>query len=201
MLTTLPWHVKAAIIGFDCVTFMMKPRPESAKEPEQTAPPGQTASDILMWRSILQVSCLFLFVMTTILSPSVFLSVKNRETTNKALAGVLSQMNHFTWLLIAANENIVSLEHVCYSLQFCFCYASFCVWQEANSDRFLFACNAYVKHSSFIAMFFFPVLLSKALVNGMHMSPYIIPITFSGEIVGMCGILTTIFLDQFISVL
>jgi hypothetical protein len=199
MLVTLPWHLKAAIIGFDCVTFLMKQRQGSSKAPNDTDPRGQTASD--MFRSILQISCLFLFVMVTILSPSLFLSVKHREKTNKALSGVLSQLHHFTWLLIAANENIVSLEHVCYSLQFCFCYASFCVWRDANNDRFLFACNAYVKHSSFIAMFFFPVIFSKALVNGMHMSPYIIPITFSGELVGMSSTLATVVLDQFTSML
>jgi hypothetical protein len=67
------------------------------------------------------------------LSPSIFLSVKNREITNNGLAGVLSLMHLFTWLLVAANENIVSVEHVCHSLQFCFCYASFSVWQSIYS--------------------------------------------------------------------
>jgi hypothetical protein len=50
-------------------------------------------------------------------------------------------------------------------------------------------------------MFFFPVIFSKALVNGMHMSPYIIPITFSGELVGMSSTLATVVLDQFTSML
>jgi hypothetical protein len=45
------------------------------------------------------------------------------------------------------------------------------VWQEACSDRSLYAGNVYVKNSSFVAMFFFPLIFSKALVNGMHMSP------------------------------
>jgi len=195
MFATLPWPLKALIIGFDCVTFMMARR--SADTPEQ----ADAASDILMYRSMLQVSFLYLFVMLMMLSPSVFLSVKNREKTNTCLAGVLSLMHLFTWLLVAANEKIVSKEHVCYSLQFCFCYASFSVWQEACRDRFLFAGNVYVKHSSFMAMFFFPLVFSKALVNGMHMSPYIIPITFSGEIAGMCSRFSTIFLEKFISLL
>ena len=201
MFATLPWPLKALIIGFDCVTFMMARRTESPDTPEQADGRGQTASDILMYKSMLQVSFSYLFVMLLMLSPSVFLSVKNREKTNICLAGVLSLMHLFTWLLVAANENIVSKEHACYSLQFCFCYASFSVWQEAASDRFLFAGNVYVKNSSFMAMFFFPLIFSKALVNGMHMSPYIIPITFSGEIAGMCSRVSTIFLEKFISVL
>jgi hypothetical protein len=201
MFTTLPWHLKALIIGFDCVTFLMTQRQGPPNTPEEPDGRGQTASDTLMYRSMLQVSLLYLFVMLTILSPSVFISVKNREKTNNVLAGVLSLMHYFTWLLIAANEGIVSVEHVCYSLQFCFCYASFSVWQEACSDRSLFAGNVYVKNSSFVAMFFFPLIFSKALVNGMHMSPYIIPITFSGEIAGMCSRFSTIFLEKFISLM
>lgn len=200
MFATLPWPLKALILGFDCVTFMMTQR-ESPDTPEQADGRGQTASDILMYRSMLHVSFFYVFVMFIMLSPSVFLSVKNREKTNIFLAGVLSLMHLFTWLLVAANENIVSVEHVCYSLQFCFCYASFSVWQEASSDRFLLAGNVYVKNSSFVAMFFFPLVFSKALVNGMHMSPYIIPITFSGEIAGMCSRFSTIFLEKFISLL
>lgn len=200
MFATLPWPLKALILGFDCVTFMMTQR-ESPDTPEQADGRGQTASDILMYRSMLHVSFFYVFVMFIMLSPSVFLSVKNREKTNIFLAGVLSLMHLFTWLLVAANENIVSVEHVCYSLQFCFCYASFFVWQEASSDWFLLAGNVYVKNSSFMAMFFFPLVFSKALVNGMHMSPYIIPITFSGEIAGMCSRFSTIFLEKFISLL
>jgi hypothetical protein len=72
---------------------------------------------------------------------------------------------------------------------------------QASSDRFLLAGNVYVKNSSFMAMFFFPLVFSKALVNGMHMSPYIIPITFSGEIAGMCSRFSTVFLEKFISLL
>jgi hypothetical protein len=200
MFATLPWPLKALILGFDCVTFMMTQR-KSPDTPEQADGRGQTASDILMYRSMLQVSLFYLFVMLIMLSPSVFLSVKNREKTNVFLAGVLSLMHLFTWLLVAANENMVSVEHVCYSLQFCFCYASFSVWQEASSDRFLLAGNVYVKNSSFMAMFFFPLVFSKALGNGMHMSPYIIPITFSGEIAGMCSRFSTVFLEKFISLL
>lgn len=183
------------------MTFLMTQRQGPPNTPEEPDVRGQTASDILMYRSMLQVSLLYLFVMLIILSPSVFLSVKNREKTNNVLAGVLSLMHYFTWLLIVANEGIVSVEHVCYSLQFCFCYASFSVWQEACNDRSLFAGNVYVKNSSFVAMFFFPLIFSKALFNGMHMSPYIIPITFSGEIAGMCSRFSTIFLEKFISLL
>jgi hypothetical protein len=49
-----------------------------------------------MYRSMLQVSLFYLCVMLTILSPSVFLSIKNRENTNNVLPGVLSLMHYFT---------------------------------------------------------------------------------------------------------
>lgn len=192
MLATLPWPLKAFILAFDCFTFLIK-RPEvSPTTHEQT---GQ------MFRTMLQVSSLFFLVMITTLSPSVFISVKNREKTNTVLAGVLAQMTHFTYFLFAASENMVSTEHICYILQFCFCYACFCVWDKTRSDPYLFAGNMYVKNSHLLAMFFFPLIFSKALVNGMHMSPYIIPITFSGEVVGMSSILSTGLLEKFIAVL
>lgn len=191
MPTTLPWHLKAGIIGFDCVTFLMKPQREEAD--------SRVSSD--MYRSMLQVSLLYLLVTLATICPSVFLSVKNRENTNSAVEGVISQLHVFTWILTAASENLVSVEHACYSLQFCFCYSSFCLWQASSSDRFLFAGNVYVKHSSFIAMLFFPLIFSKVLVNGMHMSPYIIPITFSGEVAGMCSRCITLVITKLMSLL
>lgn len=191
MPTTLPWHLKAGIIGFDCVTFLMKPRRDETDM--------RVSSD--MYQSMLQVSLLYLLVTLATISPSMFMSVKNRENTNSAVEGVLSQLHVFTWILTAASEKLVSVEHACYSLQFCFCYSSFCLWQASSSDRFLFAGNVYVKYSSFVSMLFFPLVFSKALVNGMHMSPYIIPITFSAEVAGVCSKFTTLVLTKFLSLL
>lgn len=83
--------------------------------------------------------------------------------------------------IIVATENIVSVEHACYCLQFCPCYASFYVWQEASSYRLLFAGNLYVKNVSVVATYVFPLIFSQALINGIHLSPYMIPITFASK--------------------
>ncbi len=114
---------------------------------------------------------LYLIMTFILLTPSVLVSVKNREKTNTVVSGVISLLGFFSYLIIAATENIVSVEHVCYSLQFCLCYASYCVWQEASGNRLLFACNDFVKYVSAVATYAFPVILSHALVNGMHPCP------------------------------
>jgi hypothetical protein len=55
-----------------------------------------------------------------------------------------------------------------------------------------------VKYVSAVSTYAFPVILSHALVNGMHLSPYIIPISFAGEIAGACSRATTLALDAFV---
>jgi len=65
----------------------------------------------------------------------------------------------------------------------------------------MFACNDLVKYVSAVATYAFPVILSHTLVNGMHLSPYIIPISFAGEIAGACSRATTLALDTFIHIL
>lgn len=202
MFTTLPWHVKATILGFDTVTYLVNAkRRESDAESRGSGMLGKSASEVLMYRSMLRV-CMFYLIMTfVILAPSVLVSVKNRENTNTAVSGVVSLMGFISYLIIAATENAVSVEHVCYSLQFCLCYASYCLWQEASGNRLLFACSDIVKYVSAVSTYAFPVILSHALVNGMHLSPYIIPISFAGEIAGACSRVTTLALDAFIHIL
>jgi hypothetical protein len=204
MLTTLPWHLKAVILGFDTVMYLAnaKQRPESNGEPQdESGMLGKTLPEVLMYRSMLRVCMLYLIMTFVILAPSVLVSVKSREKTNTVVSGVISLLGFVSYVIIAATENIVSVEHACYSLQFCLCYASYCVWQEAAGNRLLFACNDLVKYVSAVATYAFPVILSHALVNGMHLSPYIIPISFAGEIAGACSRATTLALDAFIHIL
>ena len=199
MFTTLPWHVKAMILGFDTVTYLVNAkRRESDAESPESGMLGKSASEVLMYRSMLRVCMLYLIMTFVILAPSVLVSVKNRENTNTAVSGVISLLGFVSYVIIAATENIVSVEHACYSLQFCLCYASYCVWQEAAGNRLMFACNDLVKYVSAVATYAFPVILSHALVNGMHLSPYIIPISFAGEIAGACSRATTLALDAFV---
>ena len=73
-----------------------------------------------------------------------------------------------SYLIIAPTHNIVSIEHVCYCLKFCLCYVSFYVWQEASSDRLLFAGNLYVKNVSAVATYVFPVIFSQVLIKHIH---------------------------------
>lgn len=206
MFTTLPWHTKAVILGFDTVTYLANTRPRKESpdaEPasqQESGMIGKTISEVLMYRTMLQISMLYLIMTFILLTPSVLMSVKNRERTNSVISGVISLLGLFSYLIIAATENVVSVEHVCYCLQFCLCYASFYVWQEASSDRLLFAGNTYVKHVSAVAIYVFPVIFSQALINGMHLSPYIIPITFAGEVAGACSIVTSSALSIFIQI-
>jgi hypothetical protein len=137
--------------------------------------------------------------MFVLLAPSLMISVKDRERTNYVISRVISLFTFYTYLVLAATENIVSVEHVCYCMQFCVCYASFYVWQEAASDRLLFAGNRNVKNGSAVAMYIFPVIFSVALMNGMHMSPYVIPITFAGEIAGVYSTFSTVSINTFIN--
>ena len=172
MLTTLPWHLKATILGFDTMTYLVNAkRRESDAESPESGMLGKLASEVLMYRSMLRVCMLYLIMTFVILAPSVLVSVKNRENTNTAVSGVISLLGFVSYVIIAATENIVSVEHACYSLQFCLCYASYCVWQEASGNRLLFACNDFVKYVSAVATYAFPVILSHALVNGMHPCP------------------------------
>ena len=161
---------------FDTVTYLVnaKQRQESNAEhasPEGSGMLGKTLPEVLMYRSMLRICMLYLIMTFILLTPSVLVSVKNREKTNTVVSGVISLLGFFSYLIIAATENIVSVEHVCYSLQFCLCYASYCVWQEASGNRLLFACNDFVKYVSAVATYVFPVILSHALVNGMHPCP------------------------------
>ena len=199
MLTTLPWHLKATILGFDTMTYLVNAkRRESDAESPESGMLGKSASEVLMYRSMLRVCMLYLIMTFVILAPSVLVSVKNRENTNTAVSGVVSLMGFISYLIIAATENAVSVEHVCYSLQFCLCYASYCLWQEASGNLLLFACSDIVKYVSAVSTYAFPVILSHALVNGMHLSPYIIPSSFAGEIAGACSRATTLALDAFV---
>jgi hypothetical protein len=58
-----------------------------------------------------------------------------------------------------------------------------------------------VKYVSAVATHAYPVILSHTLVNGMHLSPYIIPISFAGEIACACSRVTTLAIDAFIQIL
>ena len=198
MFTTLPWHVKAAILGFDTVTYLVGAKRRESDAAEGSGMLGKTHSEVLMYRSMLRICMLYLIMTFVILAPSVLVSIKSREKTNTVVSGVISLLRFVSYVIIAATENIVSVEHACYTLQFCLCYASYCVWQEAAGNRLLFACNDLVKYVSAVATYAFPVILSHALVNGMHLSPYIIPISFAGEIAGACSRVTTLALDAFV---
>ena len=176
MFTTLPWHLKAVILGFDTVTYLVnaKQRQESNAEhscPEGYGMLGKTLHEVLMYRRMLRICMSYLIMTFILLTPSVLVSVKPRDKTNTVVSGVISLLGFFSYLIIAAIENIVSVERVCYNLQFCLYYASSCVWQEASGNRLLFACNDFVKYVSAVATYAFPVILSHALVNGMHPCP------------------------------
>jgi hypothetical protein len=83
-----------------------------------------------------------------LLAPSLVVSVKNRERTNSVISRVVSLLSLFTYIVLAATENWIDVEHVCYCLQFCICYASFYLWQEASGDRLLFAGPLATTHAS-----------------------------------------------------
>jgi hypothetical protein len=59
---------------------------------------------------------LYLIMTFVILAPSVLVSVKSREKTNTAVSGVISLLGFVSYMIIAATENIISVEHACYSL-------------------------------------------------------------------------------------
>ena len=205
MLLTLPWHAKAVIIGFDTLTYMVNSKtrrdaPHSGTEQDASSGMlGKTVPEVLMYRTMLRICVLYLLAMFVLIAPSLMISVKDRERTNYVISRVISLFTFYTYLVLAATENIVSVEHVCYCMQFCVCYASFYVWQEASNDRLLFAGNRNVKNGSAVAMYIFPVIFSVALMNGMHMSPYVIPITFAGEIAGVYSTFSTVSINTFIN--
>jgi hypothetical protein len=199
MLPTLPWHAKAVIIGFDTVVYMVNAKaPRAPRAPAESAMRGKTPPEVLMYGTMMQICALYVLMTFVLLAPSLVVSVKNRERTNSVICRVLSLLSVSTYIVIAATENWIAVEHVCYCMQFCLCYHSFYVWQEASADRLLFAGNPYVKHVSAVAMYLFPVIFSVALMNGMHMSPYVIPITFAGEIAGVCSAASTISINTFV---
>ena len=205
MLLTLPWHAKAVIIGFDTVIYMVNSK--APREPPNTGAHrdnlsgmlGKTLPEVLMYRTMMRICVLYMLMTFVLLAPSLVVSVKNRERTNSVISRVVSLLSLFTYIVLAATENWIAVEHVCYCLQFCICYASFYLWQEASGDRLLFAGNSYVKNISAVAMYFFPVIFSVALMNGMHMSPYVVPITFAGEIAGVCSAMSTISINTFLN--
>ena len=205
MLLTLPWHAKAVIIGFDTVIYMVNSK--APREPPNTGAHrdnfsgmlDKTLPEVMMYRTMMRIFVLYMLMTFVLLAPSLVVSVKNREHTNSVISRVISLLSFLTYIVLAATENWITVEHVCYCMQFCICYASFYLWQEASGDRLLFAGNTYVKNISAVAMYLFPVIFSVALMNGMHMSPYVIPITFAGEIAGVCSAMSTISINTFIN--
>ena len=159
MLTTLSWHLKAVILGFDTVTYRIERRiPFCSGELQKQRDDQHGQHGSLGGR----------------LAPRIRILPGHRGD----------------WKHLVCGTRVLQL-------QFCLCYASYCVWQEASGNRLLFACNDLVKYVSAVATYAFPVILSHALVNGMHLSPYIIPISFAGETAGACSRVTTLALDAF----
>jgi hypothetical protein len=205
MLITLPWHTKAVIIGFDTFIYMVNSKTTSETQNSDmpvhnvSGMDDKTPSEILMYRTMIRIFILYILMTVVLLAPSIIVSVKNREYTNSVISNVISLLSLFTYLVIAATESLVEVEHACYCLQFCICYASFYIWQETSKNRLLFTGNFYVKNINAFAMYFFPAIFSIALMNGMHMSPYVIPITFAGEIAGVCSTVSTTSINMFIN--
>lgn len=205
MLLTLPWHAKAAIIGFDTLVYMANTRPSNETQNHDTSAPKQSEAsnrivlEAQMYGTMIQIFILYILATFAVLAPSIIVSVKNREHTNTAISHVLSLLNFFIYIVLTATEKLVEVEHVCYCLQFCICYTSFYLWTQASADRLLFTGNTYVKNFNAVFMYLFPAMFSVALMNGMHLSPYVIPITFAGEIAGVCSTISTISINTFIS--
>lgn len=213
MILTLPWHLKGAILAVDAAAYMLSQPPAAGPAAPEGAPApgpapagpqpasgmrGKSPAEVAMYATMMRIGALYLVGVCVLLSPSLLASVKNREKTNVAVAHVLSLLSSFVCVALAATDNVVSVEHACYCLQFCLSYASFWMWHAAASDRLLFAGNRHVKHVSAAAAYLFPLVFSQALSNGMHLSKYIIPITFSGEIAGVYSIVATAALSAFI---
>jgi hypothetical protein len=102
MFTTLPWHTKAVILGFDTVTYLANTRPRKESPDAERASQqesgmiGKTISEVLMYRTMLQISMLYLIMTFILLTPSVLMSVKNRERTNSVISGVISLLGLFS---------------------------------------------------------------------------------------------------------
>lgn len=100
MFTTLPWHAKAVILGFDTVTYLSNAKqrresPEAERASQQESGMlGKTLPEVLMYRSMLRISMLYLIMTFILLTPSVLMSVKDRERTNTVISG----SSHFSAL-------------------------------------------------------------------------------------------------------
>ena len=174
---TLPWFYKGSILFYDTMLSMLYQRADYTSES------GEVSSS--MYKVMFQIFFLFLLLCSAALAPTLFLSVYSREKTNKFIAEMLMLLSAQTLLVMAVHRELLACEIVCYCLQFTLCYTAYCVTRALQHDSKLLAGNAIIKHTAFLCMHLFPLIFSHALNRGMHLSPYILAISFGGEMLGV----------------
>lgn len=172
---TLPWQYKCGILLYDVFLSFLS-----------VDTLGQQMY-IIMFR-IFMLSVLAICVQ---ILPSVILSVHNRIHTNTFVSEMLCLLMLQAALCLPIYTQTVNCELVCYGLQFSTCFTMYCLWVNTSRNHKLLAGRTVVRMSSFLCMPLFPLIFSHAMTKGMHLSPNILAITFTGEILGTCSALLT----------
>ena len=170
-LYTLPWYCKAMILAYDGFKCWQ----------ERSSPPG-TSSALDVHKTTEWVFAAQTVVALVLLGPSLLLSVTDRVHTSIFVSEILLLLSSYMLLIGAMRLGAVSPEHACFCLQFCSCYFFFCYFSAVSRNKKLLLASSVVRCCSVLAMLFFPVMFSHLPRDCMHLAPYVLLFTFTGEL-------------------
>lgn len=171
-LHTLSWYWKALIVAYDMLKCFLQQRKDAS---------APTDSEL---HTTVVVFAVQLLLWLVLVAPSVCFSVSSRLQTNTFLSEMVLLLSIYLLLVREMLKRSVSVEHVCFCLQFCSCFFWYCHLHAVLQNRKLLLASKVVKVVSVLAMCVFPVLFSHVLPDCMHLSPYVLIFVFSGEISG-----------------
>ena len=186
MLTciTSPWYYKFAILLYDIFVSSISVHSSTG---------GKSTNDIIsLYHIAFNVYILHCLFIGALIIPSLFLSVKSRQKTNFYVAQIFTLLIIQAGILMTVYRRLIPVDLMCYCLQFSLCYTMYCLWSNASNYPSLLVGGGLLKPVFFVSIFICPLVFTHAVNKGMHLSPYILPIFFTGEI---CGLLSMIIVE------
>lgn len=172
---TCPWYLKAMIIGYDTISAFVHKHDILKKQQVQQ---NHEFLFVMFAFFVMYVNCM--------IWPSILASVTHRSLTNSLVSQTFIYLSIVSTCLLAYYKRFVTIQEICFFLQFTCCHCLFSLLKACNSNQHLLRGARLLRWGCILGIFTFPFAISHLFANGMHLSPYILAITFSGEIVGAC---------------
>ena len=185
---TCPWYLKLMIIVYDTISaYAHKHNIIDKTQIRQ----NQEFLFVMFAFFVMYVNCM--------IWPSILANVTHRSMTNSLISQAFIYLSIVSTSLLAYYKRFVTIQEICFFLQFTCCHCLFSLLKACNTNSNLLRGGKLLRWVCILGIFVLPFAISHLFANGMHLSPYILPITFSGEIIGFCTSLIFSFLNMILS--